>query len=157
MVGTAVVVGAVVVAAADVGPTETGGAVVPLLEHPAMAISAGTNTVNIGWLRRMGSTVATGLERLPIVRLPRGANARWKASGVPDAVVYHFSEDPSIERFEPHVPRTNPSQPPAVWAIDGEHASLYWFPRDCPRLAAWPRTPAEAAIFQSSFNTVAHR
>ena len=32
--------------------------------------------------------------------------------------VYHFSEDASIERFEPHIPRSNPTQPPAVWAID---------------------------------------
>lgn len=38
--------------------------------------------------------------------------------------LYHFSEDPSIERFVPHVPRTNPTHPPAVWAIDEVHAPL---------------------------------
>ncbi len=52
-------------------------------------------------------------------------------------VLLHFSEDPGIERFVPHVPATNPDQPPSVWAIDGDHAPLYWFPRDCPRIAFW--------------------
>ena len=47
--------------------------------------------------------------------------------------LYHFSEDPSIERSAPHVPSSNPTQAPAVWAIDEDHAPLYWFPRDCPR------------------------
>lgn len=51
--------------------------------------------------------------------------------------VLHFSEDPSIERFVPHVPPTNPDQPPLVWAIDEPHAPLYWFPRDCPRITWW--------------------
>lgn len=32
--------------------------------------------------------------------------------------LYHFSEDPSIDRFRPHVPATNPTKPPAVWAIE---------------------------------------
>jgi hypothetical protein len=65
--------------------------------------------------------------------------------------VLHFSEDPSIERFMPHVPSTNPTQQPMVWAIDAEHAPLYWFPRDCPRVACWygpdtDRDRAQAAI-----------
>jgi hypothetical protein len=41
-------------------------------------------------------------------------------------VLHHFSEDPSIERFIPHVPRTNPTHRAAVWAIDVDHAPLYW-------------------------------
>jgi hypothetical protein len=49
----------------------------------------------------------------------------------------HFSEDPSIARFEPHVPPTNPDLPPMVWAIDEEHSPAYWFPRDCPRITFW--------------------
>jgi hypothetical protein len=49
----------------------------------------------------------------------------------------HFSEDPGIERFVPHVPATNPEQPPLVWAVDQPHAPLFWFPRDCPRIAVW--------------------
>jgi hypothetical protein len=48
------------------------------------------------------------------------------------AVVYHFSEDPSIRRFQPHVAATSSHAEPLVWAIDEEHAPLYWFTRDCP-------------------------
>jgi hypothetical protein len=51
--------------------------------------------------------------------------------------VLHFSEDPTITRFEPHVPPSNPQVPPMVWAIDERHAPLYWFPRDCPRVTFW--------------------
>jgi hypothetical protein len=51
--------------------------------------------------------------------------------------LWHFSEDPAIERFVPHVPATNPDQPPMVWTIDDEHAPLLWFPRDCPRITYW--------------------
>jgi hypothetical protein len=72
-------------------------------------------------------------------------------------IVHHFSEDPAIQRFIPHVPRTNPSQRPAVWAIDSDHASLYWFPRDCPRVTAWPRVPGHLAAFQTAWHTEAHR
>ena len=43
--------------------------------------------------------------------------------------LWHFSEDPSLERF---VPRDD-----KVWAIDERHAWLYWFPRDCPRACFW--------------------
>lgn len=46
-------------------------------------------------------------------------------------VLYHFSVDPGITKLVPHVPRTNPEHRRAVWAIDAEHAPLYWFPRDC--------------------------
>jgi len=74
-----------------------------------------------------------------------------------DEVLHHFSEDPSIERFVPHVPRTNPGQPPAVWAIDTDHAPLYWFPRDCPRVTAWPRRPDDVPAFRTAWHTVAHR
>jgi hypothetical protein len=51
--------------------------------------------------------------------------------------LWHYSEDPSITRFVPHVPATNPDQPPMVWAIDEVHAPLLWFPRDCPRITFW--------------------
>jgi hypothetical protein len=73
------------------------------------------------------------------------------------SVLYHFSEDPSIERFVPHVPRTNPSQRPAVWAIDREHAPLYWFPRDCPRVAVFPFHEGQRAAFEARFATSAPR
>lgn len=73
------------------------------------------------------------------------------------ATLFHFSEDPSIRRFVPHVPATNPQQPPAVWAIDEPHAPLYWFPRDCPRVTAWPRDEVERAAFEAAFCTTAVR
>jgi len=72
-------------------------------------------------------------------------------------VLLHLSEDPNMTRFLPHAPRTNASHAPAVWAIDPEHAPLYWFPRDCPRVTAWPRTPEEAIAFQAAFRTSAAR
>ena len=73
------------------------------------------------------------------------------------SVLYHFSEDSNIERFVPHVPRTNPSHAPAVWAIDGEHAPLYWFPRECPRVAIWPRRDADYPMFRERLATSARR
>lgn len=72
-------------------------------------------------------------------------------------MLYHFSEDPTIERFVPHVPRTNAAHPPAVWAIDADHAPLYWFPRDCPRVTVWPRTDDEVIEFRRTFGTDAPR
>jgi hypothetical protein len=51
--------------------------------------------------------------------------------------LWHVSEDPTIEVFEPHVPATNPDAPPAVWAIDTRHLPTFWFPRDCPRGCVW--------------------
>lgn len=51
--------------------------------------------------------------------------------------LYHFSEDPTIARFVPRAPLAHPDQPPRVWAIDAQHAPLYYFPRDCPRVAFW--------------------
>ena len=52
--------------------------------------------------------------------------------------LFHFSEDPSITYFEPHVPKTNSNQQPFVWAIDEWHAPHYYFPRECPCGAFWP-------------------
>jgi hypothetical protein len=69
----------------------------------------------------------------------------------------HFSEDPTITRFVPHVPPTNPGQAPAVWAIDAEHAPVYWFPRDCPRGAVWVNTDAEAVTLARMFLTSSRR
>jgi hypothetical protein len=76
---------------------------------------------------------------------------------VSPSVLYHFSEDPHIERFTPHVPRTNPSHAAAVWAIDAEHAPLYWFPRDCPRVTIWSRNVEESVVFRERFTTSALR
>ena len=71
--------------------------------------------------------------------------------------LFHFSHDPSIERFTPHVPATNPTQPASVWAIDAERAPLHWFPRDCQRVAVWPRDDAERHLFSQAFCTAAPR
>ncbi len=72
----------------------------------------------------------------------------------------HFSEDPTIARF---APRPHPHQPdklPCVWAIDAEHAFLYFFPRDCPRATFWATptsTPGDIDRFlgQTSARAVA--
>ena len=64
--------------------------------------------------------------------------------------LWHFSENPSLGRFEPHVPATNPAAPPHVWAVDTRHAPMFWFPRDCPRGCIWPTsatTPADRQRF----------
>ncbi|MBI4884236.1 MAG: hypothetical protein HY826_09300 [Actinobacteria bacterium] len=76
---------------------------------------------------------------------------------MPPDRVFHFSEDPTIARFIPHVPPTNPTQPASVWAIDEQHAPVYWFPRDCPRVTAWPRNQAETVGFRKAFATDATR
>jgi hypothetical protein len=75
---------------------------------------------------------------------------------VPD-VVFHYSEDPAISRFVPHVPATNPAQPPSVWAIDARHAPLYWFPRDCPRVTVWANDETQHALLRERFVTAARR
>lgn len=49
----------------------------------------------------------------------------------------HFSEDPRIEVFRPHVPASSPDNPPMVWAVDEEHAPGFWFPRHAPRACCW--------------------
>jgi len=51
--------------------------------------------------------------------------------------VLHFSEDPTITRFTPHVARTAQQPEAYVWAVDHGRAPDYWFPRDCPRAMAW--------------------
>ena len=61
--------------------------------------------------------------------------------------LYHFSEDPSIERFVPRPVTVGPSDEALVWAVDGAHCHLYYFPRDCPRvlISKSARTSAEDA------------
>jgi Family of unknown function (DUF6886) len=59
--------------------------------------------------------------------------------------LWYFSEDPSLGRFLPHTPATNPQAPPLVWAVDTRHSPMFWFPRDCPRGCIWrgSKTTAE--------------
>ncbi len=72
-------------------------------------------------------------------------------------LLFHFSEDGTISRFAPHVPQTNPSHPPAVWAMDAEHAPLFWFPRDCPRISVWANDDRQRSVLRDTFNTEADR
>lgn len=50
--------------------------------------------------------------------------------------LYHFSEDPDIREFIPHVAPTHPDPDvgPVIWAIEEASAHNYYFPRDCPRV-----------------------
>ena len=60
--------------------------------------------------------------------------------------LFHFSDDPQIEVFEPRPPRVPADRAPRdrwlngplVWAIDEPHSILYLFPRECPRMVIWP-------------------
>ena len=80
--------------------------------------------------------------------------------------LFHFGEDPRIERFTPCVPPSAPgaraaASEPLVWAIDAEYAPLYYFPRDCPRIVVWALPESSAADRQrclgvSSARMVAH-
>jgi hypothetical protein len=61
--------------------------------------------------------------------------------------LWHVSEDDSIERFEPHHRPGHALDEPLVWAVDTRHLPLYWFPRDCPRVAFWAvSTSTEANV-----------
>ena len=51
--------------------------------------------------------------------------------------LYHFSEDPTIQSFQPRPPVARPEVEPMVWAVDADHAWTYLFPRDCPRILFW--------------------
>src|SRR6185436_10461530 len=51
--------------------------------------------------------------------------------------VLHFSEDPTITRFVPHVAATAQQPEAYVWAVDHDRCPDYWFPRECPRAMAW--------------------
>jgi uncharacterized protein DUF6886 len=54
--------------------------------------------------------------------------------------VFHVSDEPAIEVFEPRKAAANDEG--LVWAIDDEHLRNYLVPRDCPRVtySVGPRT-----------------
>jgi uncharacterized protein DUF6886 len=52
-------------------------------------------------------------------------------------MLLHFSENPDISAFKPHVARTAVEEDALVWAVDEKHAPAFWFPRDCPRACCW--------------------
>jgi hypothetical protein len=51
--------------------------------------------------------------------------------------VLHFSEDPTISVFRPHIAKTSDRAEAYVWAVDAGRAQDYWFPRQCPRAMTW--------------------
>lgn len=53
--------------------------------------------------------------------------------------LFHFSEDPTITRFAPHVAPTSAHADARVWAVEEAFAPSYWFPRQCPRACCWLR------------------
>lgn len=57
----------------------------------------------------------------------------------------HFSEDPTITSFRPHVAATAQQPEAYVWALDAVQAPAYWFPRQCPRAMAWARPSSTAS------------
>jgi hypothetical protein len=59
--------------------------------------------------------------------------------------VLHFSEDPAIRIFRPHLVPASGKTVPYVWAVGHDRAPDYWFPRQCPRAMAWvgPGTSSE--------------
>jgi hypothetical protein len=60
-------------------------------------------------------------------------------------MLYHFSEEPSIQRFVPRTPLARPEVEPMVWTIHETYQQIYWVPRDCPRVCFWrlPETTPE--------------
>jgi uncharacterized protein DUF6886 len=70
--------------------------------------------------------------------------------------LFHFSDDPNIEIFIPRpvkVPSARPAgrewlNGPLVWAIDEQHQPMYLFPRDCPRILAWPTPKTSPADYE---------
>ena len=51
--------------------------------------------------------------------------------------LFHVSEQPGIEVFEPRPPPVSDAgiPSPVVWAVDESHLANYLVPRDCPRVA----------------------
>jgi hypothetical protein len=58
-------------------------------------------------------------------------------------MLFHVSEEPGIERFEP---RPSPyAGGPVVWAIDADRLRNYLLPRDCPRVTYYTGPDTAAA------------
>ena len=58
----------------------------------------------------------------------------------------HFSEDPGIQRFVPHVAATARQPEAFVWTVDPLNSPCYWFPRQCPRVCSWTMPGAEGRV-----------
>lgn len=61
-------------------------------------------------------------------------------------VVYHVSDQPDLQLFEPRpVPADHSTgvTGAAVWAVDDAHLHAYLLPRDCPRLACYAKSDSD--------------
>ncbi|WP_338075708.1 DUF6886 family protein [Chengkuizengella sediminis] len=68
-------------------------------------------------------------------------------------MLFHFSENPNINKFEPRKSNAFPELPSVVWSIDKNNAPLYYFPRECPRIGFWPKPDSKTVdleVFQKS-------
>lgn len=65
--------------------------------------------------------------------------------------LWHFSEDPSLERFLPRARAAHPGERGLVWAVDTRHAPMFWYPRDCPRGCVWPVSTTTAEDLERFF------
>jgi len=81
----------------------------------------------------------------------------WTVAPVRPAVVLHYSEDPGIREFVPHVPATNAGARPHVWGIEPGYAPLYWFPRECARVAVWAHDEAQRGLLRARWGGRAPR
>ena len=72
--------------------------------------------------------------------------------------LFHVSEDPAIDRFEPRPPPSSETgvEGLAVWAVAESHLPNYLLPRDCPRIC-FRAGPATTAADRERFLTGAAR
>lgn len=105
------------------------------------------------YVRQPEISRTTDISCAPTRRLGQTGCMGWTRPPIRPRVVLHYSEDPDIEVFRPHVPDTNPRQSPAVWAIEPDAAPLYWFPRDCPRVTVWANDPDQQRVLADRFDT----
>lgn len=79
--------------------------------------------------------------------------------------LFHFSDDDSIEVFEPRGVRVASARGagrewlngPLVWAIDEWHQPMYLFPRECPRILLWRKGDSTPHDVQKYLGTSAAR
>lgn len=69
--------------------------------------------------------------------------------------LFHFSEDPNIAVFAPHVAATSAHVDARVWAVEEAYQASYWFPRACPRACCWLRAGQNAGAFLDLLHSAA--
>src|SRR5205807_7233101 len=98
------------------------------------------NDSRSGWASRSSSAHSKPCNGFP----PHSTHSTATDMRPEPGQVLHFSEDPTITLFTPHVAATGVRGEACVWAVDRERAPDYWFPRQCPRAMAWT-VPATTA------------